>query len=347
MARKIVFRGQQTTTTAVAGDLTLIAAETGYQDFNPTCSVADTFMGILKLQNGQWEAGEFTIVSLSPTVISRPTTPIASSNSGSSITMSAGTHTVRCCDMNGSAFPDNAGDFDFNSSNITNATIDKSLLMNGDVWRNGFSDSNLISGQTGNFVDVYLTANRTLSGSVTPASGEGAYMIIAVSQDATGGWILTVPATPYDVSHKLTPSSLDGEANIDLSPDSVSYIVIINGTYFVVKKRSTPVAEVFDVDLDLTLALGDENSTYHRTSADTTARTWTIPANSAVPFKIGTKWRLLNMGASGDISVPITTDTLKWLPTGGTGTRTIAPNGYLDIEKITATTWICSGVGVT
>ena len=353
MARKIVFRGQQTTTTAIAGNLTLIAAETGYQDFNPTCDVGDTFMGILELQNGQWETGEFTIVSLSPTVISRPTTPIASSNAGASITMSAGTHYVRCCDVNGSAFPA-SGKFDFNTSSLIGATLGKSLLTNGDILRSGFSASNELNHNYGNFVTVTLTANRTFTLStalpadaVAAGAGEGQFMIIEVNQDPTGGWILSVPATPYDMSHRLTPSSPDEEANIDLAPNSTSYIVIINGVYFVVKKRSTPIAEVYEFSIDLTLALGNENTTYHRPSADTTARTWTIPANSSAPFKIGTKWRLLNMGSSGNISVPITTDTLIWLPTGGTGTRTIAPNGYLDLEKITATTWICSGVGVT
>jgi len=350
MATKIVFRGQQTTTTAVDGDLTLIAAATGYENFNPTCEIGDSFYGILELQDKQWEAGLFTIVSLSPTVVSRPTTPIASS---AAFAMTAGTHTLSCCDMQGSAFGDaNDNDiFDFNAAILKNVTLSSSLLAHGHSLNDAFSDTNIVNTHVGNFALVSLTANRVITKNITvPASISALggsfgteYMIFKVDQDAVGGWTLDIPYAAYDSSHQ----DALGNPNIDLTPNSITIIVVIDGKYMVIKKPHTVVNLVYTADLDTELAMIEANSTYHRTSADTTARTWTIPANSAVPFMIGSKFRLLNMGASGNVSVPITTDTLKWLPTGGTGTRTIAPNGYLDLEKITDTMWICSGVGVT
>jgi len=350
MAAKIVFRGQQTTTTASGTDLTLIDAVTGYENFNPTCEIGDSFYGVLELQDKQWEAGLFTIVSLSPTVVSRPTTPIASSTT---FTMTAGTHTLKCCDMQGSAFG-NATDsdrFDFNAAILKNVTLSHSLLAHGGSLNSAFQDTNIINNHIGNFVSVLLTANRTITLNATAPTSISAlggsfgagYMVFEVEQDAIGGWTIDIPYSAYNIAYQDTY----GNPNIDLTPSSVSLIVVVNGRYMVIKKNHLNVNLVYDVDMDITLSLRDANSTYHRTSADTTARTWTIPANSSVPFMIGTKQRLLNMGASGNISVPITTDTLNWLPTGGTGTRTIAPNGYLDLEKITATMWICSGVGVT
>jgi len=350
MATKIVFRGQQTTTTASGTNLTLIAAATGYENFNPTCGNGDSFYGILELQDKQWEAGLFTIVGLYPTVVSRPTTPIASSTT---FTMTAGTHTLKCCDMQGSAFPDpNTSNFDFHNAYILNAYFNKAKGQYGDIIRNANSASGVLNMNYGGFSTITLNADVSYSKETTlpdatvalPNSGEAQTLIIEVIQDNAGGhtFTLNAPFAPYTDGDSATVG-----VNIDLTPYSKTYIVLVNNVYTVIKKPHLVVNSIFDVDYDVSFPKGFENSIVHRTSADTTARTWTIPANSAEPFRTGTKMRLLNMGASGNVSVPITTDTLKWLPTGGTGTRTIAPNGYLDIEKITDTMWICSGVGVT
>ena len=88
------------------------------------------------------------------------------------------------------------------------------------------------------------------------------------------------------------------------------------------------------------------NQVYHP-SADTTARTWTIPANASVAFVIGTKIEVVNDCSAGALTVPITSDTLVWFPAGTTGTRTIAACGTATLTKVTSTRWILTGVGVS
>jgi hypothetical protein len=82
-------------------------------------------------------------------------------------------------------------------------------------------------------------------------------------------------------------------------------------------------------------------------SADTTARTFTIPANSNIPYPIGTAITFVNQNGAGVVTIAITTDTMRLAGTGAAGSRTLAANGVATAIKITATEWIISGVGVT
>lgn len=96
-----------------------------------------------------------------------------------------------------------------------------------------------------------------------------------------------------------------------------------------------------------TLVLADAGRHILHPSADTTARTWTIPANGTVAFPIGTAVTFVNQNAAGVITIAITTDTLRLAGPGTTGSRTLAANGIATAVKVTATEWIISGVGLT
>lgn len=98
---------------------------------------------------------------------------------------------------------------------------------------------------------------------------------------------------------------------------------------------------------DYTLVLGDANNGFLHPSADTTGRTWTIPANASVAFTVGTAISFVNQNGAGTISIAITTDTMRLAGAGTTGTRTLAANGMATALKISATEWIISGVGLT
>lgn len=82
-------------------------------------------------------------------------------------------------------------------------------------------------------------------------------------------------------------------------------------------------------------------------SADVTARTFTIPANSAVDYPIGTAITFINQNAAGVLSIAINTDTMRLSPGGTTGTRSLAANGVAEAIKVTATEWIISGTGLS
>jgi len=96
-----------------------------------------------------------------------------------------------------------------------------------------------------------------------------------------------------------------------------------------------------------TLVLADSGKHILHPSADTTARTFTLPANSSVAYTIGTAITFVNQNAAGVITISITTDTMRLAGAGTTGSRTLAANGIATCLKITSTEWIISGTGLT
>lgn len=76
------------------------------------------------------------------------------------------------------------------------------------------------------------------------------------------------------------------------------------------------------------------------------AITFTIAANSAVAYPVGTAITFVNTNASS-ITIGINTDTLTLAGTTTTGSRTLAQNGVATALKITSTSWLISGTGLT
>lgn len=93
-----------------------------------------------------------------------------------------------------------------------------------------------------------------------------------------------------------------------------------------------------------TLVLIDQGKSILGSNAS--AKTFTIPANASVAFPIGTAVTFINTGA-GAMTIAITSDTLTFSPSGGTGSRSLAQNGMATAVKITATQWLISGTGLT
>lgn len=96
-----------------------------------------------------------------------------------------------------------------------------------------------------------------------------------------------------------------------------------------------------------TLVLTDRGKVILHPSADTTARTFTVPANGTVAFGVGTCITIVNQNAAGVVTIAITTDTMRLAGAGTTGSRTLAANGVATLIKLTSTEWIISGVGLT
>jgi len=95
-----------------------------------------------------------------------------------------------------------------------------------------------------------------------------------------------------------------------------------------------------------TLVLADSGKAIFHPSTDANARTFTIPANSSVAYPIGTAISFINM-TSQVVSIAITTDTMYLSSAGTTGTRSLAQYGTATAVKMTSTTWIISGSGLT
>ena len=93
-----------------------------------------------------------------------------------------------------------------------------------------------------------------------------------------------------------------------------------------------------------TLVLSDAGKHIYRGTGS--SATWTIPANSSVPFPVGTAITFINMTAIA-VSIAITSDTMYLSSTGTTGTRTLAFYGSATAIKITSVDWLISGSGLT
>jgi hypothetical protein len=78
----------------------------------------------------------------------------------------------------------------------------------------------------------------------------------------------------------------------------------------------------------------------------TSSRTVNIPANSSVPFQIGTTIVFIS-GSGATTTIGINSDTLVLAGQGTTGSRTLAAHGMATAVKVAATTWYISGNGLT
>lgn len=98
---------------------------------------------------------------------------------------------------------------------------------------------------------------------------------------------------------------------------------------------------------DYVLVASDSGKHIFHPSADTTPRTFTIPANGTVPYAIGTTITFINQNGAGTITIAITSDTMRLAGSGATGSRTLAADGIATCVKVTSTEWLISGTGLT
>lgn len=95
-----------------------------------------------------------------------------------------------------------------------------------------------------------------------------------------------------------------------------------------------------------TAVAADSGKIIFHPSTDANARTFTIPANSSVAYATGTVLTFINM-TSQVVTIAITTDTMYLAGSGTTGSRSLAQYGIATAVKMTSTTWIISGNGLT
>lgn len=145
----------------------------------------------------------------------------------------------------------------------------------------------------------------------------------------------------------ITTSGLDitmpaGTGIVDLIYETTNSrwrAVVISGSPVGLKQNSQ--------SADYTLTPADADGHVYHPSADTTGRTWTIPANASVAYPIGTTLTFINDTSAGVITIAITTDTLVLAGTGTTGSRFLAANGVATAVKMTSTRWQINGTGLT
>lgn len=173
-----------------------------------------------------------------------------------------------------------------------------------------------------------LAANAIVLGGgagVTPATtttGTGVVTALGVNTGTAGAFVVNGGALGTPSSGTLSSTTVDGT-------NGVGYINIPQnaqtGSY--------------------TLVAGDAGKhIYHAAAA--AAATYTIPANASVAYVIGTAVTFINM-STNNVTVAITTDTMYLGGTGTTGSRTLAQYGVATAVKMTSTTWVITGSGLT
>jgi hypothetical protein len=88
----------------------------------------------------------------------------------------------------------------------------------------------------------------------------------------------------------------------------------------------------------------DANKHLLHPTADNTARTFTLPANTAIAFPVGTAITFVNQ--INVLTIAITDDTLTLAGANTTGSVTIAAGGMATAIKVTSTIWFISGAGI-
>ena len=174
------------------------------------------------------------------------------------------------------------------------------------------------SGQFGTNVNTFLTtpSSANLAAALTDKTGTGVNVF-----NNTPTLIAPLLGTP--TSGTLSSCTVDGTdavgfRNIPVNSQSAAY----------------------------TAVLADSGKCILHPSTDANARTFTIPANASVAYPVGTAISFVNM-TSQVVSIAITTDTMYLAGTGTTGTRSLAQYGTATALKLTSTTWIISGAGLT
>lgn len=94
-----------------------------------------------------------------------------------------------------------------------------------------------------------------------------------------------------------------------------------------------------------TTVLADAGKHILHPTADNNPRTFTIDSNANVAYPLGTTITFVNL--INTVTIAITSDTLILAGTGTTGSRTLAQWGVATALKITTTSWIISGTGLT
>ena len=115
--------------------------------------------------------------------------------------------------------------------------------------------------------------------------------------------------------------------------------------FYGVHGMQLPERRQVSVSAAYTCVLTDMHTTLLHPSADTTARTWTIPANSVVAYPVNAELEFINQNAGGVLTLAITTDTLRLAGVGTAGSRTLVANGWARAKKVASTEWLITNLG--
>jgi hypothetical protein len=243
-------------------------------------------------------------------------------------------------------------------NNATQRTIAKVTLAVGDTWTtDGVFDSN------GNLKTVIGAVSLTtqVTGTLPVANGgSGATTLTGVLKGngtsafsaATAGTDYLAPPSGTAILKANSGGALaNATAGTDYVAPSGALGTPSSGTLSGCTVDGTDGVGFRNVPINsqsaaYTAVLADSGKAILHPSTDANARTFTIPANGSVAYALGTAITFINM-TSQVVTIAITTDTMYLAGTGTTGSRSLAQYGMATAIKMTSTTWLISGSGLT
>jgi hypothetical protein len=225
--------------------------------------------------------------------------------------------------------------------------------------------------------DVTLTNTQGTSIATNIGSTTAQYAILNISGVMTGARNLIVPSSSksYIVNNDTTGGyalTVKGAATTGVSLiNGEKCVVAWNGTDYVkiastvITALGTPTSGTLSnctVDgvnsigylnipqnsksASYTTVLADSGKCIFHPTSDANARTFTIAANASVPYAIGTVIQFVNMSTQV-LTIAISADTMYLVGTGSTGSKSLAQYGVANAMKMTSTTWILTGSGLS
>lgn len=234
---------------------------------------------------------------------------------------------------------------------VLNSNQGAILFSDGTNYRAMVLDepSILVNSQTGTTY-TYLAGDRKKLVTHSNASA-----IAATLPQATGafgaGWSVWVENRGAGaLTITPTTSTIDGASSLVLAQNQGVLLVSDGTNYFTARGSgatvNTAVMTYNSQSADYTAVLADANNGLLHPSADTNNRTFTIPANSSVAYAVGTFLNFANLSLN-NLTIAITTDTLTLAGSTSTGSRTLSQNGTATAIKVTSTSWVVSGTGLS
>jgi hypothetical protein len=222
---------------------------------------------------------------------------------------------------------------DYLGSGLASARPATPTLFAGTLGVYFATDTSVVSYWNGSswFVQAALTNPMTAVGDLIIGSTAGAPARLAAS---TNGYVLTLASGAPTWAAPSAATAALGDDTIALATTA-----FVQAAVTAIPQNSQSTA--------YTLVLTDKGKHILHPSVDTTARTFTIPANSSVAYAVGTALTFINQNAAGVVTIAITTDTMRLAGAGTTGSRTLAANGIATAIKITPTEWLISGTGLS
>jgi len=201
------------------------------------------------------------------------------------------------------------------------------LVTTGDT---GTVTTTMLAATTGSG-SVVLATSPTL---VTPVLGIASATTVnkvTLTAPATGSTLTVADGKTLTASNSITLAGTDA-TTMTFPPASASV------GYLNVPINSQSAA--------YTTVLADSGKAIFHPSTDANARTFTIDSNTNVAYAVGTVLTFINM-TSQVVTIAITSDTMYLAGTGTTGNRSLAQYGMATAIKMTSTTWIISGSGLS